>query len=244
MTTLLDWCEPNTWRPWIARQLSDGAAAQAAERARQRFTALRAFHAARPVDTESYHRKGIAPLDRAGWSDLVEECFLSQVSDPQLVAAILQARDTQFELADGRIHFTFDERLLNERDGYTLIYGSLSLLAVAIRIDKQFGTDLKSTLRARGEPAVFVCDVPLELIEDHELVGLLSSLHEAHVHAKASGALPSPFSFHFSIPYALPPRAVVGHHRPDRVMDIVYGHHIGAERMPAASQAVATADGC
>jgi hypothetical protein len=243
VTSVLDWRESDTWRSWIAREFVGGTAAHAAQRTRQRFHALRAYHAARPIDTKSYYRKGIAPLDRASWGDLVDECFLSLAVDARLAGAIAQARDTQFALADGRVHFCFDERLLNERDGYTLIYGSLSLLAVAIRIDKQFGTDFKATLRARGEPMVFVCDIPVEMVEDDELVRLIAGLHDAHVQANQHGALPSPFGFHFSIPDALPAHAIIGHHGPERVMDIVYGHHIGTERMPAEPQAAAMAHG-
>jgi hypothetical protein len=125
------------------------------------------------------------------------------------------------------VHFCCDQRLLEERDGYTLIYGSLSLLAVAIRIDKQFGTDFKAVLRRRGDPVVFVCDIPLALVEDATLARLFDGLSQAHAQASSAGAVQSPFGFHFSIPCALPAAAIVGHHPPRRVLDTVYGHHIG-----------------
>ena len=136
----------------------------------------------------------------------------------------------QFDLVHGdggRVHFCVDEHLLEARDGYTLLYGSLSLLAVAIQIDQRFGTRFKAALRERGDPVVFVCDIPLPLVEDAVLVDLVAGLAEAHAHAAETGSLPSPLGVHFSIPCALPAAAIVGDHRPRYVVDAVYGHHIG-----------------
>jgi hypothetical protein len=195
---------------------------------RTRFRALRSFHAARPTDIARYYRSGIEPLTRARWHDLVDECFLSQVSDPGLAAALLRARDVQFDMIrNGRVHFCCDERLLEERDGYTLLFGSLSLLAVAIRIDKEFGTDFKGALRHRGDPVVFVCDIPTAMIEDDALARLVTCLREADARMRESGRPSSPLGFHFSIPRALSREAIVAHYSPQRVIDTVYGRHIG-----------------
>lgn len=227
MAELLDCTRPEAWASWLDDELDRADASNIADRLRTRFDRLRAFHAARPTEPASYDRLGIRPLSRSAWNALVTECFLAHAPDPHLAAAIEQARDVQFELiADGHIHFCCDERLLEERDGYHLLYGSLSLLAVAIRIDKEFGTSFRDALRRRGEPVVFVCDVPLRLITDDELARLATALAEALAALRTTGALPSPFGFHFSIPCALPPEAVVARRRPRRVVDWVYGRHI------------------
>jgi hypothetical protein len=228
VTALLDWTRPDIWRPWISGETVAGRPKpDATRRVTERFHALRSFHAARPTDAASYYRCGIRPLSRARWHELVEECFLSRTEDANIAAAIARACEVQFEMVNGgRVHFCCDESLLEERDGYSLIYGSLSLLAVAIRIDREFRTDFKSALRQRGEPAVFVCEIPMGLLEHDVLDGLLVALRKAHTSADEKGA-PSPFGFHFSIPCALPPESIVGHHRPHYVFDAVYGKHIG-----------------
>lgn len=230
---VLDWSEPNVWRSWLSREAAPPLAdAETARRVRSRFGALRAFHGTRPTDIASYYRHGIEPLSPARWCALAAECFPSRGDDPALTAMIARVCDVQFELVrrEGeRVHFCCDERLLEQRDGYHLLYGSLSLLAVAIQIDKKLGTDFKAALRARGEPVVFVCDVPTTLIEDEVLVRLVADLRAALAHAGEGGALPTPLGFHFSLPEALPPAAIVGHNRPRFVVDAVYGHHIFPE---------------
>jgi len=223
---VLDWSRPDVWCDWLAAEPDDVAPAVTAERLRTQFAALRSFHAARPSDPGSYYRLGIVPLTRERWHSLVEECFLRHVDGPALAAAIRRARDVQFDLVrDGRVHFCCDRRLLEERDGYNLLFGSLSLFAVAIRIDKEFGTDFKSRLRHRGEPTVFVCDVPTRLVDDEALAGLVALLRRAR---ERRGAAAAPLAFHYSIAQSLPPAAIVDDFHPTRVIDAVYGRHIGA----------------
>jgi len=216
---VLDWANPGTWRSGVCPD----AAIPTAEQVRQRFHAVRAFHAARPTDVDRYYRRGIVPLTYAEWCELVDECFLSRLEDAALAGAVTRARDVQFDLIrDGRVFFCCDRRLLEECDGYTLLFGSLSLLAVAIQIDNKYGTAFKDALRLRGEPVVFVCDVPMALIEDDTLVRLGTMLYESRT------ALDAPLpDLHFSIPNALPAEFITSHYRPDRVIDAVYGRHIG-----------------
>jgi len=214
---VLDWAEPDTWRPFMFLE----TAADTVGRLRERFRALRSFHAARPLDVTPYYRRGIAPLTREQWFALVDECFLSGAKDAALVAAVRHARDVQFDLiGDGRVHFCCDPHLLEQRDGYHLLFGSLSLLAVAIQIDKAFGTEFKDALRLRGNPVVFVCDIPLALIEDEMLADLVAELRKA-----INGT--APLGFHFSIPRALPASCITSHYAPGVVIDAVYGRHIG-----------------
>jgi hypothetical protein len=164
---------------------------------------------------------------------LIDECFLSQVNDALLAAAIMRAREVQFDMIrNGRVHFCCDPNLLEERDGYHLMFGSLSLLAVAIRIDKEFGTAFRNRLRHRGDPVVFVCDIPTAIIEDEVLARLVSCLYETASAMNESG-LSLLMSHHFSIPIALPAGAIVSHYSPQRVVDAVYGLHIGANRPQA-----------
>jgi hypothetical protein len=228
----LEWARPQIWRPWLVAQCAVGITGPVlVQSLRARFKTLRSFHAARPLDTATYYRGGIEPISDARWRALVAECFLAHTTDPVLAAAIDRARDVQFEIVQGTgVHFCCDRRLILELDTYQLIYGSLSLLVVAARIDKAFGTDFKSVLRQRGRPSVFVCDVPLALIADATLAELLSRLIAVLRGADTAIGAEPPWDFRYSIASALPPAAVVGHHQPLHVPDLVYGHHIAPEK--------------
>jgi len=109
-------------------------------------------------------------------------------------------------------------------DGYHLIYGSLSLLAVAIRVDRAIETDFKTALRRRGEPTIFVCDVPTAETGDVQLAELARCLRRRVQNPGVDPLL----NFRFSIGCALPPAAILGHFHPRRAKDSLYGHHIGA----------------
>ena len=228
MTLRLEWARRETWQPWLMRACDQGLMGPALVRGlREEFQTLRSFHAARPVDVAHYYQNGIVPLTKAGWHALVAECFLSQTNDPAVARAITQARDVQFDLIrDGGVHFCCDERLVLELDTYQLIHGSLSLLVVAARTDNACGTDFKSGLRRRGRPVVFACDVPLALIADETLVALLAGLDAMMDSAAALAG--SPWDFRYAIASALPAAAVVDHHEPRYVPDLVYGHHISS----------------
>jgi hypothetical protein len=228
MGAQLEWARPRSWRPWLAAYYDDRLTpACLVPSFRYQFESLRSFHAARPCDTATYYQDGIRPLTEARWHTLVAECFLAHTTDPAIAGAIAQARDLQFEIArDGGVHFCCDQRLILDLDTYQLVYGSLSLMVVAARIDKAFGTDFKSLLRRRGRPAVFVCDVPLALIDDATLTELLTRLIDVPRDADPATGTGPPWDFRYAIASALPPTAVIGHDQPSRIPDHVYGHHI------------------
>ncbi len=228
---VFDWAVPAQWKPFIenasrlfARSADDGTLAAAM---RAQFSFLRAYHAARVHDVSSYRLRGIRPLTQGDWEDSVYDAFLADDPPVSVVSMIRDAAAAQLEwLRDrgSRVHFFADVCYLSERDGYHLIYGSLSLLAVAIRVDNALGTDLKSALRRRGEPTVFVCDVPTADMEDAQLAALARGLHRRLQDPDADPLL----NLRFSIGCALPPTAIVHHFHPERAKDSLYGQHIGA----------------
>ena len=230
---VFDWAKPEEWHPILAAARERPGARVGTREMRALFPAVRAYHAARPLSPATYLAQGIRPLTAESWQNLVAECFLAN-EPPPVTAAIRAAASRQFALVGegmgprtGRVHFCADARLLTERDGYHLLYGSLSLLAVAIQVDNALGTDLKSTLRQRGVPTVFVCNVATALMTDGDLAQLASHLMRALDHGTAIGP-ETLLGCHFSIQGKLPPTAILAKFHPERVVDWVYGRHIGA----------------
>ena len=225
---VFDWAVPAQWKPAIASlfpERSDDKTLAAEMRAQ--FSALRAYHAARPRDVSSYRLRGIRPLTRDDWQDAVYDAFLADDPTLSVVSMVREAAATQLDWirnSGSRVHFFADARYLTERDGYHLIYGSLSLLAVAIRVDNALGTDFKTTLRRRGEPTIFVCDVPTVEMEDVHLAELARCLRRRVQNPSADPLL----NFRFSIGCALRPADILGHFHPQRAKDVLYGHDMGA----------------
>lgn len=216
---------------WFLARSADDKTLAAQMRAQ--FSALRVYHAARPRDVSSYRCHGIRPLTLDDWQDAVRDVFLADNPPSSVVSMVRNAAVTQFAWIrenGSRVHFFADARHLTERDGYHLIYGSLSLLAVAIRVDNALGTDFKAVLRQRGEPTVFVCNVPTVEIEDVHLAGLARSLR---LRMEVSDTDPL-LNFRFSIGRALSPAAILDHFRPLQATDVLYGHDIGAAALSEA----------
>ena len=229
--SVFDWADPAQWKPVITsaswfmeRSLDDR---KLAADMRTQFAAVRAYHAARPRDVPSYRLRGIHPLTPDDWQAAVDDAFLADDPSMSVVSMVRDAAAAQLEWlreSGSRVHFFADARFLTERDGYHLIYGSLSLLAVAIRVDHAIETDFKTALRRRGEPTIFVCDVPTAEMGDVQLAELARCLRRRVQNPGVDPLL----NFRFSIGCALPPAAILGHFHPRRAKDSLYGHHIGA----------------
>src|SRR5476649_1913089 len=96
-----------------------------AQRIRQRYFSMRAFHGARVVDLESYREKGIIPLNSDAFEDHAKRIFLT-AEFPEITSEMLEnaIRAVGKEYRQGLLYFEADEHFLTRFCGHYMAYGS------------------------------------------------------------------------------------------------------------------------
>jgi hypothetical protein len=140
-----------------------------ADRLGQRFKALRAFHGTRTSDVAGFYRNGLLPLDPGTIHAQARAIFLSGAF-PELRAVDIETaiQAVGSDLRAHRVFFEANEEVLVAQCGHYLLYGSEYLTAIAAHLSGH--RDYRQVLKSRGEPTLFICDVPLPLIDGHALL--------------------------------------------------------------------------
>jgi len=179
----------------------------------RRYRTVRAYHAGRPADPDSYRRHGLLLGSSAR---LVGEAWELFAGEEEALAALLPRQ--HLSLVDGRVFLHFDQRFLLRRSTFYTIYGSYFLLALAIQLEKATGRPMRERLRARGVPTVAACDVPLALLPVEELRQLCCQGIRAAL-ATHDGEPEAVTDFGFTLYQPLPSQNVVSCRHPKRLPD-------------------------
>lgn len=142
----------------------------------ENYETLRAFHGCSPVETNSYYEQGIRRLDPKEYDQIARDHFLS-AQFPELVESDLLAaiEDMKTDNRAGLVFFEANEKVLLNFCGHYMLYGSEYLLGIAAKLSGD-RRDYRRTLKGRGTPSVFVCDVPLKLIGFDYVLELAGSI--------------------------------------------------------------------
>jgi len=192
-----------------------------AKRLLENYGTLRAFHARCPKEISSYYRDGLLPLDYTTAEDFLREFFLSgacpEITETELLTAMEGCKS---ELRGGHVYFEANEKLLVERCGHYLLYGSEYILAVAARLSPNSGKDYRRALKGLGIPTVFACDVPLRLISMQIILELAGNMLEVMFERILNQNYYHPqVPFGFSIRKTLAPKFINSHYHPKGVRD-------------------------
>ncbi len=187
-----------------------------AQRLRNRYTALRAVHGTRTANVASFYRLGLIPMVVEQMDARAHKIFLSG-KYAELSASTLQAAIASVGAAAGerRVFFEAHEELLVAQAAPCMLFGSEYLTAIAQRLT---GTrDYRQVLQELGQPTVFVCDVPLDHVDDTTLRQLASSALHMVFQELLNG--PKFVRDHwpgavFCIQKPLSPKHLVGHYHP------------------------------
>jgi len=178
-----------------------------------RYRAVRAFHAGRPVDSDAYRRRGLllATPER-----LVGEAREVFAGEEAALAALLPRQD--LSLIDGRVAVHLDERFLLRHFTFYALYGSHFLLGLAVQLERATGRPLRRRLRTRGVPTVAACDVPLALLPAEAL----RQVSCQGIRAALAGPGPAPEAvtgFEFTLHRPLAPQHVISCRHPRHLPD-------------------------
>lgn len=138
------------------------------QKLRTRYRALRAVHGTRTENVASFYRDGLTPLVPEHFHAQAREIFLCErypeLSENTLLAAIASVGAN---LRERRVFFEANEEMLIAQAGHYMLYGSEYLTAIAAHLNGN--QDYRQVLKKRGQPTLFVCDVPLDLISEGTL---------------------------------------------------------------------------
>jgi len=187
------------------------------------FEVFRAFHGCSPSDTSSYYKQGIRRLNPQEYNQIAKEHFLSgkfpELQESDLLAAI---EDLKTDNREGLVFFEAHEQMLVQCCGHYMLYGSEYLLGLAATLSRRDRPDYRRSLKGKGTPTVFVCDVPLKFICFDTILELSGCLIEVlfEKFLDSDYKHPQPGNcFGFPIRYDLPPEFIVGHYHPEYVHD-------------------------
>jgi hypothetical protein len=193
-----------------------------AGRLRPRFRAMRAVHGTRTANVESFYLNGVRPLVPEEFHKEAHEIFLSgafsELSEPDVQAAIDKVG---ISVREGLAYFEANEEMLKELAGHHMLYGSEYLTAIAANIGH--ARDYRQVLKKQvGLPTIFVCDVPLNLIDHGTLLEFSGTALENIFLELLEGEDFQPDRWRgagFCIRTVLAPEHLVGHYHPVGVRD-------------------------
>lgn len=196
-----------------------------ADRLREHYNYIRASHGTRTSEVELFYRHGLKPLNAENYHDLAKKLFLGgdfpELNDDSLESAIQSVRS---DLRQGRVFFETNEIELLSHCGHYLIYGSEYLVSLAANLGG--ARDYRQILTKQGKPTMFICDVPLDLVDDETLAEFAGEALEILFQELLDGQDYEEDTYRvagFCIYSPLPASCIVGHYHPESVPDPFLG---------------------
>ena len=188
---------------------------------RRRYDALRAVHGTRTADLARFYSEGLRPLDPGFAQEQARQIFLGGAY-PELTEADLARAITTVgsDLREGRVFFEANEDMLINQAGHYMLYGSEYLVAIAAHLGGF--RDYRQVLKTRGNPTLFICDVPLRLVRESTLLEFAGTALEMMFQELLGGPAFEPDRMRgagFCIREPLPASQIVGHYHPTVTRD-------------------------
>jgi hypothetical protein len=186
-----------------------------------KFDVMRAYHGARPVDSSSYFRSGLLPMNPKDKANEARAIFLSsQLPEVTLDKVNLTIAEMQDQSRVGRVFFQTSKHVLEEDCAQYMLYGSEFMVGVAAALGEHI--DYRQILKKSGTPTVFVCDVPLKLIEKPYLLECaghaIQQIFERLVDSQDPDGYEAP-DVAIVLSKTLLPKYIVDHYHPPKLKD-------------------------
>ena len=204
------WSDRQTWPDRYPTRLSEPgsrACDRLADRLRDSYDAVRAYHGCRPLSTDSYLREGLKLADHAALTRHAVELFTS-VCPWVTREAVEAAAAKQSGIDDRRVYACWDDRELVEHSGHYIVRGSEFIQAIGALLYCQH------VLENFGTPTIIELDVPMAHLSDSDLQGLACEMTQSGRGRKVpiSGGA-------FILHSALPASTIIGIHTVFEVRD-------------------------
>ena len=181
------------------------------------FSAIRAFHACKPVSLASYYEHGIVPLTRDWLAQEAFALFEGTIPQEEINQAVARA---DLSIREGLVWFATDPNELTGLAGHYLIYGPESINCLWQDHERRF-RESQERQRRRGIPTLFECAVPLSLIDSQWKREFTKRLLTEYF--KGHSLIPDPDSssaeFGFCVRHDVGPEHIIGHAHPVFISD-------------------------
>lgn len=203
--------ESGTWLP-------DDIAEKVAREIRTSVPRVRAYHATRAHDMESFYSRGLLPSSTESLTEMATELFSEVGVTRDEVERAVEDRNLDDE--DSTLFLSVDDRDYLTDCGHYLIYGSEFLGGIAARLHALYGPAPKELLRQRGHATVFQCTIQTNSIQFQELVALVRCmLREWFQSICFEFSESRPLDFTFVLHSSVPPNQLERHYHPVEIVD-------------------------
>jgi hypothetical protein len=224
---IVEYCDdPEAFGTLSSQSISDMITTKKINEFRLRYSHIRVYHGCRPVDVQSYYKKGLLLCDTDALVERFREIFLSG-KFPELTEEILQEsieEAASYSIGrDGESCFFLDDRVCVERDSHYLIYGSeyLSVLVANLPVENS-KEKYYPVLRGIGKPTIFEIDLPniIENVRDNVMFELFQDMLTewtscvAHSRTEISNS-----EICISLRKAIQPEHIHSHYHPPKIKD-------------------------
>ncbi|MCF2501355.1 hypothetical protein L0661_23760 [Dyadobacter sp. CY357] len=200
-------------------------------------TYIKAYHGCRVENAGVYHRYGILvnnPDDLAiQVKRLVNEEDRLASFRPRIEQMLLEFKNLSYDRE--RLYLALDDRILTDRDGHYLIYGSESILGI-------LGEDAHEVLSKRGIPTLVHVQLPIRLVAAGDRMELAKTLIQewtriiVNLPSKVSKSEVPKKDLTFCLQENVSPNLIVAHSHPKRIHDpLHYGIWHKAAKIVCAS---------
>lgn len=123
------------------------------------YTHIRAYHACRPIDIESYMINGIKAIGRKlALEDALKRIKAAYITEDD-IKKMFNKEWKNVDVSDKKVWLAVNREILITDSGHYLIYGSEFTNMLSMELG------CRDMLKNIGIPTIFICDVPLQDIE-------------------------------------------------------------------------------
>ena len=195
---------------------------------RQRYSHIRAYHACRTSDVQSYYEKGILPSIALKDVQLARfrEIFLNG-DFPELTEEMLQQSIEKVGPKDEDLCLVIDDRFIIEYCGHYLIYGGEYMGNLVSQLPIENIEPYRSVLMKIGKPTFIKINLPNinKYASNGNIWELNSEILTEWLYNIANSRMESRFlDFTFKINEALSPKHIYTHYHPIKIVDPLMGY--------------------
>lgn len=125
------------------------------------YTHIRAYHACRPIDVNSYKENGVHPFSREeALQEAIHKLSDERITPEKICEEFDKLWEDIYHDTSPKVWLMLETEELLQQSTHYLLYGSEFLNALAMQLW------CREKLRKVGTPTLVICDVPLEDISD------------------------------------------------------------------------------